>query len=75
MIPEVGPVADRGLDPDTTEWQRLDPRNLLLDPVKAVGQFLVPAVIAFVGLSSRDGGMPWWSVPLVVPSPSACSPG
>ena len=66
MIPEVGPVADPGLDPDPTEWQRLDPRNLLLDPVKAVGQFLVPAVIAFVGLSSRDGGMPWWSVPLVV---------
>ncbi|WP_107767708.1 PH domain-containing protein [Nocardioides terrigena] len=66
MIPEVGPAADPGQDPDPTEWQRLDPRNLLLDPVKAVGQFLVPAVIAFVGLSSRDGGMPWWSVPLVV---------
>jgi putative membrane protein len=66
VIPEVGPAADPALDPDPTEWQRLDPRNLLLDPVKVVGQFLVPAVIAFVGLSSRDGGMPWWSVPLVV---------
>ena len=48
-------------------WQRLDPRNLLLDPVKTVGQFLVPALIAFVGLSSRrDDGMPWWSLPLLV---------
>lgn len=59
MSPEV--------DPDSGGWQRLDPRNLLLDPVKTVGQFLVPALIAFVGLSSRrDDGMPWWSVPLLV---------
>jgi putative membrane protein len=48
------------------EWQRLDPRNLLLDPVKALGQFLVPAVIALVGLSTRNDGLPWWSLPVVV---------
>ena len=57
---------DVGTGPDPADWQRLDPRNLLLDPVKTLGQFLVPALIAFVGLSSRDGGMPWWSLPLVV---------
>lgn len=67
MTPEVTPGADPAVDPDPTEWQRLDARNLLLDPVKALGQFLVPALIAFVGLStSRDDGMPWWAVPLVV---------
>lgn len=48
------------------EWQRLDPRNLLLDPVKALGQFLLPAVIALVGLSARNDGLPWWSLPVVV---------
>ncbi len=64
--PDVAPEAGPGVDPDPTEWQRLDPRNLLLDPVKALGQFLVPALIAFVGLSSRDGGMPWWALPVVV---------
>lgn len=66
VSPEVHPGAGSPVDPDPAEWQRLDARNLLLDPVKVVGQFLVPAVIAFVGLSSRDGGMPWWSVPIVV---------
>ena len=57
MTPEVPPGVDTAVDPDPTEWQRLDARNLLLDPVKAIGQFLVPALIAFVGLStSRDDG-------------------
>ena len=35
-------------------WSRLDPRKLLLDPVKAVGQFLVPAFVAVLGLSRSD---------------------
>lgn len=59
--------VDEGPDPDGGGWQRLDPRNLLLDPVKTLGQFLVPALIAFVGLSSRrDDGMPWWMLPVLV---------
>ena len=67
VIPEVGPVADPRPDPDPTEWQRLDPRNLLLDPVKALGQFLVPAAHRLRRPQHRrDGGMPWWAVPLVV---------
>jgi putative membrane protein len=46
-------------------WQRLSPRNLLIDPVKTLGQFAFPAAVALVGLSSGDRGMPWWAVPLV----------
>jgi putative membrane protein len=60
----MSPEPDPGPDPDG--WQRLDVRNLLLDPIKAVGQFLVPAIIALVGLSSRRGELPWWSLPVVV---------
>ena len=41
-------------------------RNLLIDPVKVLGQFAFPAVIALVGLSSGDRGMPWWALPIVV---------
>lgn len=52
--------------PVEAPWQRLDPRKLLLDPVKVVGQFAVPAVVAFIGISSREDGMPWWAVPIGV---------
>lgn len=47
-------------------WQRLDPRNLLLDPVRTLAQFAFPALIAFVGLSSGDRGAPWWALPIVL---------
>lgn len=47
-------------------WQRLSPRNLLIDPVKVLGQFAFPAAIALVGISSGGRGMPWWAVPIVV---------
>lgn len=47
-------------------WQRLDPRSLLIDPVRTAGSFLFPALIAFVGLSSGGGGMPWGLVPVIV---------
>lgn len=52
--------------PPEAPWQRLSPRNLLIDPVKVLGQFAFPAVIALVGLSSGDRGMPWWALPIVV---------
>ncbi len=51
---------------DARPWQRLDPRNLMLDPVKVVGQFAVPAVIAMIGLRQGGGGMPWWALPFVL---------
>ncbi|GAA5124763.1 PH domain-containing protein [Alloalcanivorax gelatiniphagus] len=44
-------------------WTRLSPRKLLLDPVKAVGQAIVPVVVALVGISQSD--MRFW--PFVVP--------
>lgn len=47
-------------------WQRLSPRNLLINPVKVLGQFAFPAAVALVGISSGDRGMPWWALPFVV---------
>lgn len=47
------------------DWQRLSARNLLIDPVKVLGQFAFPAAIALVGISSGDRAMPWWAVPVV----------
>lgn len=47
-------------------WLRLDPRVLLIDPVKVLKQIAVPAVIALVGLGSGERPFPWWAVPLVV---------
>ncbi len=44
-------------------WIRLSPRKLLLDPVKAVGQAIVPVVVALVGISQSD--MRFW--PFIVP--------
>lgn len=38
------------------DWQRLDPRMLLVGPLGALKQLAVPAVIAVVGLSSSRGG-------------------
>ncbi|WP_114424191.1 PH domain-containing protein [Nocardioides houyundeii] len=35
-------------------WHRLDPRKLLLDPVKALGQLIVPILAIVVGVGSRD---------------------
>lgn len=46
-------------------WQRLDPRKLLLDPAKVLGQLAVPALIALVGLSTSSSGPPLWLIPLV----------
>jgi putative membrane protein len=50
-------------------WVRLSPRKLLLDPVKAVGQAVVPVVVALVGISQSD--MRFWPVllPIAVIAP------
>ncbi len=49
-------------------WSRLSPRKLLLDPVKAVGQAIVPVVVAVVGISQSDTS--WrWLLPLAVLGP------
>lgn len=61
----AAPAADPAA-PATDPWRRLSPRMLLINPVKVVGQFAFPAVVAFVGISQGDRGMPWWAVPIVV---------
>jgi putative membrane protein len=50
-------------------WSRLSPRKLLLDPVKAVGQAVVPVVVALVGISRSDTRYWWLVFPLVVIAP------
>ena len=55
MIPSPGSPGEG--------WSRLSPRKLLLDPVKAVGQAVVPVVVALVGISQSD--MKYW--PLILP--------
>ncbi len=44
-------------------WVRLSPRKLLLDPVKAIGQAIIPVVVALVGISRSDPR--YW--PLIFP--------
>jgi len=56
---------------DEEGWQRLDPRKLLLDPVKTAGQFLLPAIVAVLGVSSSGSGWPLWAVPLLIIAPIA----
>lgn len=50
-------------------WVRLSPRKLLLDPVKALRQALVPVVVALVGVSRSDPA--YWPIifPLAVLGP------
>lgn len=50
-------------------WSRLSSRKLLLDPVKAIGQAVVPVVVALVGISRSDTGYGWLIFPLLVVAP------
>jgi putative membrane protein len=54
---------------DDEGWQRLDARMLLIDPVKTLRQFVVPAVIALLGLRSSMGGWQVWLLPVFVVAP------
>lgn len=60
MIPSPGDPGEG--------WARLSPRKLLLDPVKAVGQSVVPVVVAAVGIS-QSGLQLWFVLPLAVLAP------
>lgn len=48
------------------EWQRLDPRMLLVHPVREVIRFL-PALIAIVFAGQAAGGQAWQALGIVVP--------
>ena len=51
---------------DTADWQRLDPRMLLVDPVRTLGRFTVPIVVTFVGVGSANTGLGVMMLPLFV---------
>ncbi|MBE7323889.1 PH domain-containing protein [Nocardioides sp. Y6] len=53
---EVAPPAG---EPEP-QWLRLDKRKLLLDPVSAVKQSIVPIIAVLVGASSSDNL--WWAI-------------
>lgn len=50
-------------------WVRLSPRKLLLDPVKTLGQAVVPLAVAVVGVSRSDTAYWPYVLPLVVLGP------
>jgi putative membrane protein len=52
--------------PDEAEWQRLDPRMLLVHPVREVIRFL-PALVAIVFAGAAAGGQAWQVMGIVVP--------
>ena len=51
---------------DSAGWQRLDPRMLLVDPVRTLGRFTVPILVAFVGVGSANTGLSVMMLPLFV---------
>ena len=61
MIPSPGSPGEG--------WSRLSPRKLLLDPVKAIGQAVVPLVVALVGISRSDSGFGWVILPIAIVAP------
>ncbi len=50
-------------------WARLNPRKLLLDPVKVVGQAIVPVVVALIGVSRSDNNYWPFVFPLLLVGP------
>ena len=61
MIPSPGSPGEG--------WLRLSPRKLLLDPVKAIGQAIVPLVVALVGISQSNSGFGWVILPIAIVAP------
>lgn len=62
MSAPVPPVDPAGPD----EWQRLDPRMMLVHPVREVIRFLPPLLGLFLA-GAASGGGPWQFVGIVVP--------
>jgi len=59
-------VTEQQVTDDTGGWQRLDPRLLLVDPVRTLGRFALPFLIAFVGVGSADTGFGVGMIPVFV---------
>lgn len=50
----------------TDEWQRLDPKVTIIGPVSAFRQFLFPALIALIGIGTRQPKWLLYAAPLVI---------
>ena len=60
--PEPTALPDEG-------WQRLDPRMLLVHPIRTLWGFMVPILIGFFGFRASDGNMPLWAIPMILIAP------
>lgn len=49
-----------------TEWERLDPKMLLVGPLDAAKGFVVPIGVGLVGLGTQQPGWLLWMAPLAV---------
>jgi putative membrane protein len=47
------------------EWQRLDPRMLLVHPIREVGRFIIPLLAVFVAGAATE--RPWQYLTVVIP--------
>jgi putative membrane protein len=47
------------------EWQRLDPRMMLVHPIREVGRFIIPLVAVFVAGAATE--RPWQYLTIVIP--------
>ena len=59
-----------------SQWRRLDPRIMLMDPVRSGGRLVFPLVVAAIGLGSGDGlpGLLLGGVVLVVAAVAGVAP-
>ena len=60
-LPPVAPAV-----PDSAQWQRLDPRMLLVLPIRELVRFL-PALIALLVAGTASGGAPWQLLGVLLP--------
>jgi putative membrane protein len=56
------PLAELASD---QEWQRLDPRMLLVHPIREVGRFIIPLLAFFVAGSATEN--PWQYLTIAIP--------
>lgn len=48
------------------DWQRLDPKILLIDPVKAFRQFVIPAAAAVIGIGTQQPRWLLLATPVII---------
>ncbi|WP_308465571.1 PH domain-containing protein [Rathayibacter soli] len=58
-IPELAPIPEPAPGHDAAPWHRLNPRMLLVHPIRELIRYLPLLVIALV--AGSVGGEPWWT--------------